>query len=246
MKNINRNVLITGAGKGIGYASVRALINEGYYVIALVKNKKDNKKFKYSKNLKIINGNVNNKNLIKKIFFQANKDKKIITKLVNNAGIRLRKSFLKVNKNDIENIFNTNFFSIFFLMQIFSKNLINKKLSGSIVNISSIVGQNGFDELSSYGSTKGALISLTKCFSVEMAKYGIRANCISPGFTKTSYYENFKKKRKNIYKWTLSRIPMSKWGEADDISEMICFLLSSKSKYMTGENINIDGGWLSA
>ena len=141
------NILVTGAGKGIGFSTVNLLLEKGYYVYALIRDKKDNKKFLSNKNLKIINGDVNNLSLIKKIFNQSNKDKKVITGLVNNAGIRQ---------------------------------------SGSIVNISSIVGQNGFSQLSSYGSTKGALSSLTKCFAVEMAKKNIRANVVSPGFTETS------------------------------------------------------------
>ena len=182
--------------------------------------------------------------MIKKIFKQSNKDRKIITGLVNNAGIRQRMSFLDISSKDLTKVFNTNFFSIFFIMQEFSKNLIEKKLNGSIVNISSIVGQNGFSQLSSYGSTKGALSSLTKCFAVEMAKKNIRANIISPGFTETSYFNNFKKK-KDLYNWTLSRIPMNRWGKSEEISKAILFLLSDESSYITGENINVDGGWLS-
>ena len=123
-------------------------------------------------------------------------------------------------------------FSIFQLMQLFSKNLIKKKLSGSIVNISSIVGQTGFDELASYGSSKGALISLTKCFAVEMAKKNIRSNSISPGFTKTTFYKPFKKIKK-LYSWTLSRIPQKRWGEPKEISELIHFLISDNSNYIT-------------
>ena len=129
-------------------------------------------------------------------------------------------------------------------MQEFSSFLIKKKLKGSIVNIGSIVGQNGFSELAGYASTKGALTSMTKSFAVEMAEKNIRANIVSPGFTKTSYFEKFKKNKK-LYNWTLSRTPMKRWGEPEEISNLICFLLSENSSFITGENINIDGGWLS-
>lgn len=241
-----KNVLITGAGKGIGENTVKLFLSKGYFVYALIKDKKDNVKFKNFKNISIINGNVNNIKLIKKIILNSNRNNRIITGLINNAGIRHRKKFLDIKKNDLENVFQTNFFSIFQLMQLFSKNLIKKKISGSIVNISSIVGQIGFDELSSYGSSKGALISLTKCFAVEMAKKNIRSNSISPGFTKTSFYKPFKRNKKKLYSWTLSRIPQKRWGEPREISELIYFLISDNSNYITGENINIDGGWLSA
>ena len=175
MNNVSKTILITGAGKGIGEKTVYLFLSKGYFVYALIKNKKDNIKFKKYRNIKIINGDVNNYKLIEKIFTSSNKDNKIITGLINNAGIRLRKKFLDIRDRDLNDVFKTNFFSIFKIMQLFSKNLIKKKLSGSVVNISSIVGQQGFDELSSYGSSKGALISLTKCFAVEMAKKKIRA-----------------------------------------------------------------------
>lgn len=246
MNNVSKTILITGAGKGIGEKTVYLFLSKGYFVYALIKNKKDNIKFKKYRNIKIINGNVNNYKLIEKIFTSSNKDNKIITGLINNAGIRQRKKFLDIRDSDLNDVFKTNFFSIFKIMQLFSKNLIKKKLSGSVVNISSIVGQQGFDELSSYGSSKGALISLTKCFAVEMAKKKIRANSISPGFTKTSFFKLFKKDKKKLYQWTLSRIPQNRWGESHEISELIYFLISENSNYITGENINIDGGWSSA
>ena len=130
-------------------------------------------------------------------------------------------------------------------MQIFSNYLIKKKLDGSIVNIGSIVGQLGFSELAGYASTKTALIGLTKSFAAEMANKNIRANIVSPGFTKTSFYKKFKRNNK-LYKWTISRIPMKRWGDPHEVANLICFLISDKSSYITGENINIDGGWSSA
>jgi NAD(P)-dependent dehydrogenase (short-subunit alcohol dehydrogenase family) len=86
---------------------------------------------------------------------------------------------------------------------------------------------------------------LTKSFALEFAGFGIRANSISPGFTKTSYYDKFKK-NKTLYDWTLSRIPQKRWGSSKEISEMISFLLSDRCKYINGENINIDGGWMNS
>lgn len=241
----NKCVLLTGAGKGIGYSTVLSLIKNGAFVFAVIKDKKDNRKFKDIKNLKIYNGNVLNKNLIKKIIKYSIKIKKPINSLINNAGVRFRKQFIKIKNKEIQRVMNVNFFSVFFLSQIFSKFWIEKKILGVVVNISSIVGKTGFNELSAYASSKGAVISLTKSFAVEMSKYGIRANSISPGFTKTSFYEKFKKNKK-LYNWTLGRIPIKRWGEPNEISDLICFLISNKSSYINGEDINIDGGWLNS
>ena len=236
-----KNILVTGAGKGIGFATVVSLVKKNYFVFALIKNKKDNKYFKKFKNIKIYNGDVKNIELIKKIIKDSNSLSKPITGLVNNAGIRQRKEFLKINKKDLDLVFQNNFFSLFYLTQLFSKNLINKKLSGSVVNLASIVGQNGFNNLSGYASTKGAIISLTKSLSVELAKYNIRVNSVSPGFTKPHITKNLKEKN---YTNGHCRIPMSRWGEPNEVSEIIT-LISENSSYINGENINIDGGWLS-
>ena len=90
------------------------------------------------------------------------------------------------------------------------------------------------------------LVGLTKSVSVEMSKYKIRSNIINPGFTKTSFYKSFKKDKKALYKWTTMRTPMKRWGEPEEIANLVCFLLSNKSSYITGESINIDGGWTSS
>ena len=127
-------------------------------------------------------------------------------------------------------------------MQIFTKYLLKKKLKGSIVNLGSIVGPQGFKDLTGYASTKSAIAGLTKSFAAEMANKNIRANTVNPGFTKSSFYKKFKQK-KSLYKWTLSRIPQSRWGEPNEIANLICFLISENSSYITGESINIDGGW---
>ena len=242
----NKNILITGAGKGIGESCIHNLISNGAFVYALLRNRNDNKKFQGLKNLKIFNGNVKNKKLISKIFLYSKKNKKPINCLVNNAGVRFRKNFLNINKRELQNVFDINFFSPFEIMQIFSEFVIKNKLKGSIINISSIVGKLGFKELSGYATTKGALAALTKSFAAEMSKYNIRANTISPGFIKTSYYENFKKNKKNLYKWTLSRIPQKRWGNPDEVANLVAFILSDKSTYLNGEDISIDGGWTNA
>ena len=240
-----KNILVTGAGKGIGFSTLVEATKQGAFVYAIVKSKKDKYKFRNMRSVKIFYGNVLNDKIIKKVINQSVKDKRLISGLVNNAGIRQRKKFNTISKKDIKEVFDINFFSVFNLMQIFSKYFIKFKIKGSIVNIGSIVGNIGFKELSGYASTKTALVGLTKSFASEMSKNNIRANLVSPGFTKTSYFEKFKKK-KNLYEWTLSRIPITRWGEPEEISNLICFLLSDKSSYINAQNIKIDGGWTSS
>ena len=242
----NKNIFITGAGKGIGEACVKNFLLEGGFVFALINQKKDNLKFKKHNNLRVYNGNVNNHNTILKILQDSKKIKKPINCLINNAGLRFRKSFLKIKKKELNSIFETNFFTPFIIMQLFSKFLIKNKIKGSIINITSIVGQLGFEGLTGYAATKGALSSLTKSFAAEMSKHQIITNNISPGFIKTSFYEKFKKDKKKLYNWTISRIPQKRWGEPKEIAELAAFILSNKSNYLNGETITIDGGWTNA
>ena len=238
----NKNILITGAGKGIGLATVEQAVKEGAFVYAITRSKQDIKNLNKIRNLKAYYGDVSNLKLINKIFTDSIRKKRIITGLINNAGIRQRISFDKITKKQINEVFENNFFSTFYIMQIFTKYLLKKKLKGSIVNLGSIVGPQGFKDLTGYASTKSAIAGLTKSFAAEMANKNIRANTVNPGFTKSSFYKKFKQK-KSLYKWTLSRIPQSRWGEPNEIANLICFLISENSSYITGESINIDGGW---
>ena len=241
MKN-NYYYLITGASKGIGRSFLELLVEKKLFAIVLVRNVKELSAYKNNPNIKVFQGDVTDEQIINKIFEYIKKKKINVKYLINNAGQRQRKNFLKISKKDIKKIFDVNFFSVFSLTQKYVKYCKNKKFNCSVVNISSIVGSLGFENLSGYGSTKSAVDGLTKCLASEF-KGRIRFNSIQPGFTKTSFYEKFKKKRKALYKWTLSRTPMKRWAKPYEIAELIFFLCSDKSSYINGETIKIDGGW---
>ena len=242
----NKNIFITGIGKGIGEETLKACIKNGAFVYGITRSQNDIKKFKKYENAKIYLGDAKNINLIKKIFKDSIKEKKKINGIINNAGMRFRKPYLKISKKNLQQVFDNNFFSIFFIIQEFLKVIgLKSNESCSVVNIGSIVGKIGFSELSAYASTKSAIMGLTKSLSSEFSKNKIRFNVVNPGFIKTSYFKKFKKKKK-LFNWTISRIPSKRWGETHDISEFLVFLMSDKSKYFNGEDINIDGGWLNS
>ena len=245
LKLDNKVILITGAGKGIGKEILNKLLKEKNIIYAVTRSVKDFKKIKKRKNLFLLHGDITKKEIIYKIFDLAKKNKHIINCLVNNAGIRQRKNFNLLTESDLKLIFENNFFSIFNATKEFVKQFKFKKNFGSIVNISSIVGELGFKELSGYAATKSATNGFTKSLSDELPRKKIRVNSIAPGFIKSSYYNNFKKNKKILYKWTLSRIPLGKWGENTDVADLTLFLLSENSKYINGQIIKVDGGWTS-
>lgn len=238
----NKTILVTGVGKGLGKEILIQMVKLNAFVYGITRSKDDLKKFKNIKNCKVFFGDVKNTKTLKNILDLSIKEKKIISGLVNNAGERQRMKFENITPEKLKKLFETNFFSTFENMRIFSNYLKKRKTKGSIVNIGSIVGINGFEELAGYASSKTALIGLTKSFAKEMSNFHIRANIVNPGFIKTSYYKKFKKKKK-LYNWTISRIPQKRWGLPNEVSHIVSFLISDFSSYINGTNINVDGGW---
>ena len=242
-------VLITGVGKGIGTQIFLDCVENADFTYGILRNKDDSNLLKKKinrKKYKIFVGDIKNPTVLRSVLKHSKKNKIKINCLVNNAGERQRENFLDLNKKKIFHIFENNFFCHFFLTQkIISEFCKESKGSLSIVNIGSIVGIKGFSQLTGYASTKQALDAFTKSLAIEMAdlKKNIRINIVHPGFIKTSYYSDFKKKRKKLYNWTISKIPLKKWGSPSDISNIVCFLLSDDSKYINGQSIISDGGW---
>lgn len=239
-----KNFVLTGGGKGIGFATLKKLYDSGANVALITRSKSDvlqiRKKFS-NKKVFAFCGDVSNEEDRNSFFNAVKKNMKKIDGLVNNAGIRQRKNFNEISQNDLDHIYEINLKSVFFLTQIFSN--IIKKNTGSIINISSIVGPLGFKQLSGYALSKSGLIGLTKSLAIEFSDKKIRVNSISPGFIKSSYATKFKKKLPNLYKYTLKRTPLNRWGSCEEVADLILFLLSNNSLYINGNNIFIDGGW---
>ena len=236
--------IITGVGLGIGLDITQTLLSKNINIIGISRTK--NKKIqqlqkKYPNQFNFLHFNLDKikdiKKLTKKIFLKTKK----IDFLINNAGIRSRINLSELDNKNIQKVLNINLIAPINL----TKNIIafnRKKNPISIVMITSIVGPRGFSELSNYAASKGALEAFSKSVAIEYAKKNVRINCVAPGFIKTSYFNKFKKNNE-LYKWTISKIPMGRWGETKEITPLIEFLISDKSSYMTGSTIFVDGGW---
>ena len=242
----NKVCIITGAGKGIGRETAKLFYKEGARLALISRDISDLKglvaegRFD-AKRILIVAGDVGCEADVVAFVGQTVKKFKRVDVLVNNAGMRFRKAFLDITTPEWEKVIDNNLKSVYLFCREVGRQMVRQK-QGKIVNIASIVGTLGLGELAAYGASKGGVISLTKCLAVEWAQCGINVNVIAPGFCATSYAENFKKKTE-LYNFTLDRIPQRTWGSSRNIADSCLFLSGSASDYITGEVLNVDGGW---
>ena len=240
--------IITGVGKGIGISTLKLLIEKKYKIISITKSKN-----------KLIESIINNKQVIKNFYYELGKDikadrnliKKICQKnkidfLICNAGVRHRDNILNMDIEKRNKTLKINYISSLTLVEEVIKNFKRNKKKNrylNIVYVTSIVGNHGFKDLSSYAASKMAMEGFMKSAAVEYGNKSIRINMVAPGFIKTSYHKKFIKNQKKLNKWILNRTPMGRWGEPNEVSNVIEFLISEKSSYITGSTIFVDGGW---
>ncbi len=158
--------------------------------------------------------------------------------LVNNAGITNDKLAIRMKKEDFESVIETNLTSAFTGCREALK-VMSKKRFGSVVNVSSIVGESGNAGQVNYSASKGALNAMTKSFALEGAARGIRFNAVTPGFIQT---DMTKKLKEDVIKAYEQKIPLKRFGSPKEVAEAIAFLLSDSSSYITGEILRVNGG----
>jgi len=157
--------------------------------------------------------------------------------LVNNAGITRDKSIRKMTDEDWTAVINTNLNSVFYCSSAVLPGMIEQKY-GRIVNVGSFVGQAGNFGQANYAASKGGIIAMTKVFALELAKYNITANVVSPGFTSTDMLAGV---ALGILEQIKARIPMQRFCLAEEIAKAVAFLVCD-GDYITGQQINVNGG----
>ena len=158
--------------------------------------------------------------------------------LVNNAGITNDKLALRMKNEDFMSVINANLTSCFVGCRE-SMKVMRKKKFGSVVNISSIIGETGNAGQTNYAASKGGVIAMTKSFALEAATSGIRFNTVTPGFISTEMTEILADDIKDSIN---AKIPMKRMGKASEVAEATAFLLSDHSSYITGETLKVNGG----
>ena len=162
--------------------------------------------------------------------------------LVNNAWVWSVKPFVEMNESDWDDIMNINLKGVFLCTNAVVKHMIPQK-SWKIISIASILGKTGFLHASAYCTSKAWVINFTRSLAIELAPYNININAIAPWFITTEMTKGMLQDE-NIKNMLLSQIPANKIGNPEDIAKAALYLASDDAKYIHGETLTIDGGWL--
>jgi len=163
--------------------------------------------------------------------------------LVNNAGVITRKPAEEFLEAEWDKIINVNLKGVFLCSQIVTRHMIERGGGGKIINIASIMGGVALPPRSAYCASKGGVIALTRDLAAEWAKYNINVNAISPGWMAGTEITKLYFSQEDVRRFLLERIPLNRFGTAEDIANLVVFLSSEYSNYITGQNIYVDGGW---
>ncbi len=237
-----KTAIVTGAGAGIGKAICQKLSQNNYRVGMLDLNEENvNDASKGIENSFPLHGDVTNQESIKKAF---EKFGEIPDLLVNNVGIVLFGPLEEHSVEDYSKSLNINLLGSFITSRILINDMI-KRGSGSIINMSSVNGVNPGIGIGAYPASKAGIISMTQQMAIEWGKFGIRVNCISPGFIDAGMSKPIYEDPK-VRELRGGAVPSGRLGEADDIANAVLFLDSENASYVNGHNLVVDGGVISS
>ncbi len=243
---MSKVAFITGGIRGIGRQIAITLAKDGYEIV--VNYRKENEDLeitkneiqKYNKKFMAVKGDVSNYDDCKKCVEEIINEFGKIDVLVNNAGITKDNLLMRMKEEDFRQVIDTNLIGTFNV----TKNVIphmTKARSGRIINISSVVGISGNAGQTNYSASKAGIIGFTKSLAKEVASRFILVNAVAPGFIETNMTNVLKEEiKEEIFK----NIPLRRLGKAEDVANVVKFLASEESSYITGQVINVDGGML--
>mgnify|MGYP001342496562 FL=1 len=235
----NKKILITGATGGIGKALVKKFLSLDGNVLATgtkIEKLEDLKKeFPKVNTLKF---DISDHSKIEEFIENVSSQLTGLDILVNNAGINMDNLSLRMKNEEWKKVIDVNLGSTFFLCKHAIKKMLKNKY-GRIVNITSIVGHTGNLGQSNYAASKAGIIAMSKSLAIEYAKKNITVNCVSPGFIQSKMTDNIVESIKAVL---TSKIPMSRLGTGEDVSNIVAFLSSDAASYITGETIHVNGG----
>ena len=235
--------LVTGGSRGIGRAISLKLATQGYVVLVNFQRNK----IEADKTVELIKTNggdaatmqfdVSNKEEIQKVlgeWVEENKENSIEV-LVNNAGIRKDHLMMMMPEQDWHDVIKTNLDSFYYITKLIVSGMVVKRY-GRIINVVSLSGIKGLPGQTNYSASKAGVIGATKALAQEIGRRGVTVNAGAPGWRKTEMTEGIEESQFRTI------IPMQRFGEADEVAEVVSFLASKGASYITGEVINVNGG----
>ncbi|XP_035695457.1 L-xylulose reductase-like isoform X5 [Branchiostoma floridae] len=237
-----KKALVTGAGKGIGRDTAKALVKCGAEVFALSRTQEDlDSLVQEYPGIHPVQCDLGDPEATKAVVESVGP----IDLLVNNAGITILEPFLEVTLDAFEKVMNVNVRSVMQVSQIVAKGMVERGSGGSIVNVSSLASKCALKEHTSYCTSKGALDIMSKVMALELGPHKIRVNTVNPTVVMTDM---------GVKVWSdpvkagpmLARIPLGKFVEVDDVVHAILYLLSDKAAMVNGTNLPIEGGFLTS
>ncbi|SOB91283.1 3-oxoacyl-[acyl-carrier protein] reductase [Ureibacillus xyleni] len=240
----NTIVFITGSTRGIGRATATICASYGATLILHGRDEDTLAQLKaeitnqFEAEIYTIAYDVRDSEQIKKAFTWIKKNVGHLDVLINNAGVLDDALLGMVNEKQVSNTFGVNVEAVIFHMQYASRLMMKQKF-GSIVNVSSIIGKTGNTGQTVYGASKAAVIGATYSAAKELAPYNIRVNAVAPGFIDTDMTKQLSEDK---YQQRLTEIKMGRIGKPEEVANVILFLASELSSYVTGQVIGVDGG----
>ncbi|WP_062532324.1 3-oxoacyl-[acyl-carrier-protein] reductase [Jeotgalibaca dankookensis] len=235
-----KTVVVTGSSRGIGEAIAEAFAMQGANIVLNARKSIAEEVITnleaYGVQVETILGDVSDFESAKELIEQAKKRFNSVDVLVNNAGINRDKLIMRMTEEDFDATYEVNLKGTFNTIR-HALPLMLKQKTGTIINVSSVVGETGNAGQANYAASKAGIIGLTKSVAREAAMRGVTCNAITPGFIETDMTAALSEK---VQETMLTQIPLKRFGKSKDIAEAAVFL--SKSDYITGQTIRVNGG----
>jgi 2-deoxy-D-gluconate 3-dehydrogenase len=235
----HKTAIVTGAAGGIGSAIARALAAEGAFVLGL---DADPKVIETMSELGGVGrcGDLTDAEVTAAAVDHAQRQTGRLDIVINAAGIQLRTNAVDVDDEGFQRLIDVNLSAAYRLIRQASKSLIETR--GSVVNIASLSADRAVAGIVPYGATKAALTQLGKGLAVELGQYGVRVNTVAPGYIETPMTADVLG-REEFRTRALSRIPLQRFADGDDVADVVTFLVSDAARYVTGVVLPVDGGY---
>lgn len=235
--------LVTGGAQGIGYASAESLLEDGAKIILADINEDAVMAAaeKLGQGTVAMVCDMGDTAQIDAMFDAIAKDHGPLSILVNNAGVAMPNDMFETSIDDFKKVIDINLTGTFHAIQRGTKMMVDNKIEGAVVNMSSINAVVSIPTIPAYCASKGGVMQLTKATALALAPHNIRVNAVGPGSIDTAMLAGVNANPEAMAN-VMSRTPLKRIGTPREIGDVVAFLASSKSSYITGETIYVDGG----